>query len=151
MMPGNAPLAVHERQRFPLVRLVPIIAILAACRLGYHALSQRGPLVTLTLQSAEGVEPSKTKIRHKQVELGVVEDLVPSTDLSRVTIHIRTNRYADGHLTTSTCFWVVRPQLSAVGISGLVTLIPGSYIEMEPGPGDALLLKPMRIEWRPTS
>ncbi|MDB5406195.1 MAG: pqiB [Rhodospirillales bacterium] len=129
--------AIHERHRFPVVWLVPIIAIIAAGWLGYRTLSERGPEVAITLQSAEGVEVGKTKVKHRDIELGVVEALRPSADLASVTIQVRMNRYAEAHLTTGTRFWVVRPRLSAEGISGLGTLISGSFIEMEPGPGDA--------------
>ncbi len=137
MSDGMPVQAIHERHRLPLVWLVPIVAVIAAGWLGYTALSQRGPLVAITLQTAEGLEAGKTKIRHKQVELGVVQDLVPSADLSHVTIHVRMNRYADGHLNAGTRFWVVRPRLSAEGVSGLGTLISGAYIEMQPGAGPA--------------
>ena len=127
--------ATHERHRLPLVWLVPIVAIFAAGWLGYRTLSERGPVIAITLQSADGIEAGKTRIRHKQVELGVVSDMEPNADLSLVTVHVQMNRYADGHLNTGTRFWVVRPRLSAEGISGLGTLISGAYMEMEPGPG----------------
>ncbi len=128
--------AVQERHRLQIVWLVPIIALFAAGWLGYHTLAERGPLITITLQSAEGLEVGKTKIKHRDIELGVVEGLEPSKDLATVTVYARMNRHADTHLSTGTRFWVVRPRLSAEGISGLGTLISGSYIEMEPGPGE---------------
>lgn len=128
--------AVHERHRFPLVWLVPLVAVLAAGWLGYRTLSERGPLIAITLQSADGVEVGKTKVKHREIELGVVESMEPSSDLNSVTIEVRMNRYAEPHLTKGTRFWVVRPRLSAEGISGLGTLISGAYIEMEPGPGE---------------
>ena len=114
---------------------MPIVAVAAAGWLGFNALSERGPLISITLQSADGLEPGRTRVRHKQVELGVVRDLVPSADLSHVTVHARMNRYADGHLNAGTQFWVVRPRLSAQGVSGIGTLISGSFIEMQPGDG----------------
>ena len=128
--------AAYERHRLPIVWLVPIIAILAAGWLGYRTLSERGPLIYITLQNAEGIEVGKTKIEHENLELGVVDAMTPSADLSSVTVEARMNRYAEPHLATGTRFWVVRPRLSAEGISGLGTLISGSYIEMEPGPGE---------------
>ena len=128
--------ATLERHRFPLVWIVPIVALLAAGWLGYRTLSERGPLIAITLQSAEGLEVGKTRIKHRDIELGTVEAIEPSADLSSVTIQARMNRYAEPHLGAGTRFWVVRPRLSAEGISGLGTLISGSYIEMEPGPGE---------------
>lgn len=128
--------AVPERHRFPLVWIVPIVALVAAGWLGYRSLAERGPLIAITLQSAEGLEVGKTKIKHRDIDLGIVEAMAPSADLSTVTIEARMNRDAEPHLGAGTRFWVVRPRLSVEGISGLGTLISGSYIEMEPGPGD---------------
>ncbi len=127
---------LRARRRLPLVWLVPIVAILAAGWLGYRAVLERGPLIAITLQNAEGLEVGKTKIKHRDIELGLVEAMQPSADLTSVTVQARMNRYAEAHLTTGTRFWVERPRLSAEGISGLGTLISGAFIEMEPGPGE---------------
>ena len=129
------PGAVHERHRLPLVWVVPIVAVLVAGWLAWRTLSERGPVIELAMQTADGIEPGRTQVRHNQIELGVVEALEPSADLSSVTLRIRMNRYAEGHLNADTQFWVVRPRLSLQGVSGLGTLVSGSYIEMEPGAG----------------
>ena len=124
------------RRRLHLVWLVPIIALLAAGWLGWRTLAGRGPMITIGISSAEGIEAGKTKIKHHDIELGTVESVEPSEDLSRVTVEARMNVHAKAHLTQNTRFWVVRPRLSAEGITGLSTLISGSYIEMDPGQGD---------------
>ena len=129
------PRALHERHRFSIVWLVPVIAGIAAIWLGYHALSQRGPGIEITLRSAAGIEAGRTVVRHNQIELGQVVAMEPSADLSRVTLQVRMNHYAENHLNAGTRFWVVRPRFSVGGVSGLGTLISGAYIEMEPGPG----------------
>jgi len=135
--PYKPPVSTFHKRRFPLVWLVPVVALLAAGWLGWRTLAARGPMIEISLASAEGIEEGKTKIKHKDIELGVVEAVEPSDDLSRVTLHARMNVHAKTHLTQGTRFWVVRPRLSAEGISGLSTLISGSYIEMDPGPGDS--------------
>jgi paraquat-inducible protein B len=126
-----------RRQRVSAIWLVPIMAILATAWLGYRVVSERGPRIEISFQSAEGLEVGKTKIKHRDIELGVVETLVPNEGLSSVTIGARMNRYAEPHLKTGTKFWVVRPRLSAEGISGLGTIFSGSYIEMSPGNGES--------------
>ena len=132
--PSDHPVARHIRH-LPLVWVVPLVALLAAGWLGWRTWSERGPLIWITMQSAEGIEEGKTKIKHRDIELGTVESIAPSPDLSRVTIEARMNVYATSHLTKGSRFWVMRPRLSAEGISGLSTLISGSYIEMDPGEG----------------
>ena len=129
--------ALHKKRRFPLIWILPIVALVAAGWLGITALASRGPLITIILQSAEGLEAGKTKIEHRDIQLGLVESITPNAGLTSVTVQARMNQYATAYLTEGTRFWVVRPRLSAEGISGLGTLISGAYIEMEPGPGQA--------------
>lgn len=133
---AEAPKADHRPRRFSLVWLVPLVALLAAGWLGWRTLAERGPKISIILSSADGIEAGKTKIKHHDIELGTVESLRPSEDLTRVTVEARMNVYAKPHLTKGSRFWVMRPRLSAEGISGLSTLISGSYIEMDPGEGE---------------
>jgi paraquat-inducible protein B len=139
MAEARLPIASQIRHRFSLVWLVPIVAIAVASWLGYRALAERGTSIEITLRSAEGLEAGKTKMKHRDIELGTVEAITPSPDLSSVTVRARMNGYAKAHLVAGTRFWVVRPRLSLEGVSGLNTLISGSYIEMDPGAG-----KPIR-------
>ncbi len=135
MSDGSLPSASLKRHRISLVWLVPIIAIGVASWLGYRALAERGTVIEITLRSAEGLEAGKTKMKHRDIELGTVEAITPSPDLSSATVRARMNGYAKPHLVQGTRFWVVRPRLSLEGVSGLNTLISGSYIEMDPGAG----------------
>jgi len=135
MSEASVPSASRVRHRISLVWLVPIVAIVAAGWLGYRALVERGTMIEITLRSAEGLEAGKTKIKHRDIELGTVEAITPSPDLSSVTVGARMNGYASPHLVAGTRFWVVRPRLSLEGVSGLNALISGSYIEMDPGAG----------------
>jgi paraquat-inducible protein B len=56
--------------------------------------------------------------------------------MARVVVRVRMRRSAVAHLTTATRFWIVRPRVGFGGISGLSTLVSGSYIEMYPAEGD---------------
>ena len=125
------------RHRISLVWLVPLIAALAAGWLGWQTLSARGPTITINFGRAEGIEAGKTKIKHNDVELGVIESLEPTADLSRVVATARMGKSAEGHLTEGTRFWIVQPRFSVEGISGLSTLLSGAYVELDPGPGPA--------------
>src|SRR5882757_6559407 len=135
MSETSLPTASQVRRRIALVWLVPIVAIVAAGWLGYRALIERGTTIEITLRSAEGLEAGKTKMKHRDIELGTVEAITPSPDLSSVTVTARMNGYAKPNLVEGTRFWVVRPHLSLEGVSGLNALISGSYVEMDPGGG----------------
>src|SRR5579859_3914993 len=135
MSEESLPSASRVRHRISAVWLVPIAALVVASWLGYRALVERGTPIEITLQSAEGLEAGKTKIKHQDIELGTVEAITPDPTLSSVTVQARMNGYAKPHLVQGTRFWVVRPRLSLEGVSGLNALISGSYIEMDPGSG----------------
>lgn len=130
------PAAVLARRRsISIVWLVPLVAALVAGWLAYRAVSERGVTVTIHFETAEGLEPGKTKIRFKEVEVGVVEtiDLSPDLDHIRVTATLR--KEAEPYLTETTRFWVVRARLTVGEVSGISTLFSGAYIGMEPGKG----------------
>jgi len=131
------PTAVLRRRRFSPIWLVPLAAAAVAGWLGWKTLIERGPTITITFESAEGIEAGRTRIMHKNVALGTVESVDLSDDLSHAIVHARMNRAAASHLTTGARFWVVRPRLTFAGVSGLGTLVSGAYIEMEPGEGES--------------
>jgi paraquat-inducible protein B len=89
--------------------------------------------VTISFESAEGLEAGKTKVKYKDVELGQVETIRFNPDLSRVLVTAELVKEAAPYLTENTRFWVVRPRVTASGVSGLGTLFSGAYIGMDPG------------------
>jgi paraquat-inducible protein B len=105
--------------------------------LAIRGLEDRGPLITISFTDAEGLLAGETKVRHKDVDLGTVESVYLTPDMSRVVVRARMRRSASSHLTSGTRFWIVRPRVGFGGISGLSTLVSGAYIEMYPGDGDA--------------
>lgn len=127
------PSAQQHQRRFQLIWLIPIVAALVAGYLAVQAISSRGPTITLTFLSADGLKAGQTKVRHKAVDLGTVESISLSDDLTHVNVKVRMQREATSELTTNARFWVVRPRLTAGNISGLDTLLSGAYIELDPG------------------
>jgi paraquat-inducible protein B len=124
---------VQSKRQLSIVWLVPIVAILIGGWLAYKGLSEKGPVVTISFESAEGLEAGKTKVRYKDVELGQVETIRFNADLSRVLVTAELVKEAESHLTKNTRFWVVRPRVTASGVSGLGTIFSGAYIGMDPG------------------
>jgi len=126
---------VRERGGLSLIWLIPILTALIGGWLVWHTLTDQGPLVTITFRTADGIEVDKTRVKYKSLTIGMVESVRFSQDFSRVEVRARLNKEASHFLRRDTRFWVVRPTLSARGISGLGTLLSGSYIEIEPGQG----------------
>jgi paraquat-inducible protein B len=123
---------VEQRSRPSLVWVIPVVAALVGAWLTYHTFSERGPAVTITFETAEGLEAGKTKVKYKDVEIGAVESIELSEDLSHVYVTARLVKSARDYLREDTRFWVVRAQVSAGHVSGLSTLFSGAYIGIDP-------------------
>jgi len=123
---------VQRKKQISIVWLVPVIAILIGGWLAYKGLTEKGPMVTISFESAEGLEAGKTKLKYKDVEVGQVQTIRFNADLSRVLVMAELVKEAEPYLTENTRFWVVRPRVTASGVSGLGTLFSGAYIGMDP-------------------
>ncbi|WGF86591.1 PqiB family protein [Marinivivus vitaminiproducens] len=136
--PQDIPEASVARRRGPsIVWIIPVVALAIALWLGYRSWSEMGSQVTLTFETAEGLEPGRTVIRYKDVDIGQVEAVDLSEDLSQIVVTARVDTEMDPYLNEGTRFWIVRPRIGAGGISGLGTLVSGAYVEMDPGEGEA--------------
>jgi paraquat-inducible protein B len=100
-------------------------------------LSEQGPQITIAFKTAEGIEPGKTRIMYKNLQVGLVSALRFSDDFSAVILSADIHKEAEAFLRRDSRFWVVKPRLGVRGVSGLSTLISGSFIEIEPGKGAA--------------
>jgi paraquat-inducible protein B len=129
---------VREKKggRFPLIWLIPIVALIAGAFVLYKTFADRGPLITIVAQTAAGIEPGKTPIRFRDVQLGLVQDVSLSDDLKSVVISARMDRSAAPELRSGTQFWIESARITAAGVSGLGTLLSGVYIGMRPGAGE---------------
>ncbi|MBF0425456.1 MAG: MCE family protein [Magnetococcales bacterium] len=116
--------------------LLPLLALTAALWSAYRVWSEQGPLITIGFRTADGLQADRTRIKLREVEIGTVARVTLSPDLSRVVVEARLLKSAAPHVRTHTRFWVVRPRLTASGVSGLNTLVSGAFIEMDPGPGE---------------
>ena len=134
MSNGESTARVRRSRLVALVWLVPIVAFLVVIWVGFQTFASHGPTVTITFSSADGLEAGHTKIRHKDVDIGTVKQVVLTKDMSHVEVTAVLEREVEDHVTTNTRFWIVRPRVSAAGITGLNTLVSGAYIEMDPGP-----------------
>jgi paraquat-inducible protein B len=128
--------AVATRGGYSIVWIIPLIAALIGGWLAYKTISEMGTTITITFNEGGGLEAGKTKIKYKSVDVGIVETVEISEDLSQVIVTATMNKETVAHLTLNTQFWVVRPQVGFSGISGLETLVSGAYIDSDPRPGE---------------
>lgn len=132
--PPPAP-RIDRRSRWlpSLVWLVPLIAALIGIGLVVQAVLERGPTITLQFRNAEGLEPGKTQVKYKDVEIGTVKTIKLSSDLSHVLVEVQLKKEAERFAVDGSRFWIVRPRVAANGVSGLGTLLSGAYIGVDAG------------------
>src|SRR6185369_6272297 len=103
---------------------------------GVRALWQRGPTITVTFASADGLEAHKTAVRYKGVSIGVVTAVELLEDRSGVMVTAELSRRAQALLVDDARFWVVRPRVSTAGVSGIGTLLTGAHLSFDAGLSD---------------
>ncbi len=115
------------------VWLIPLAAVVVGCWLLINAVQERGPEITLLMDNAEGIVVNTTTIRILNVEVGRVSNIRLRPDRSGVEITAKLSRETADLMRKDTQFWVVKPRIDQNGITGLGTLLSGSYIAFSPG------------------
>lgn len=95
-----------------------------------HAKTQE---VTLLMDNAEGIEINNTTIRVLDVEVGRVTAIRLNSTRDGVEITAQLNKESMDLMRKDTQFWVVKPRIDQNGVTGLSTLLSGSYISFAPG------------------
>lgn len=131
---GAAPLDVRPIKqpiwrRLSLVWLVPVIALSVSLWAAWQNYQDRGTLITINFENASGITAGETVIKYRDVTIGEVEDVEFDTGLSVVLVHARIDKSVAPYMDDDAQFWVVRPDVSVRGITGLDTVLSGVYIE----------------------
>ncbi|WP_444996387.1 intermembrane transport protein PqiB [Aliikangiella sp. IMCC44359] len=124
---------VEPIKRISKVWFIPIVALLIGAWMIFYTLSQQGPLVTISFESADGIEVGTTKLKLRDITIGKVTDLRLNEKFDGIIVSIRMNKNTESLLKSDTEFWVVKPRIGTNGISGLGTILSGDYIEISPG------------------
>lgn len=134
--PPALPTAVVDpprRFRIPLVWVIPIVAALIGLFLAARTWYEQGPVVTLQFRTGTGLEPGKTRIKYKDVDVGQISTVRLAEDGSHVVATAQMAREAAPLLVEDTRFWVVSAKVSGSAVSGLDTLLSGTYVGMDAG------------------
>jgi paraquat-inducible protein B len=129
----EAKAAPHRGRSISIVWVVPLVALLIGGWLAWKTISETGPLITITFATADGIEAGKTKVRYKNVSIGLVETIEFAPDLSSVMVKTRMHKSVAAYLVEDSQFWVVRPRVTGTTVEGLGTLLSGAYIGMDVG------------------
>ena len=137
--PGSTPdeqakPAVKSRKfNVSLVWIVPIVAAAVGLSMLISNSLSAGPQITISFQTAEGLEANKTQVKYKNVVIGKVSAIALSPDRSKVVATVDLDSSAQPFTAKDSVYWVVRPRIGANGISGVDTLLSGAFIGADAG------------------
>ncbi|NMZ69563.1 Paraquat-inducible protein B [Pseudomonas peli] len=95
--------------------------------------AQAGIRVNLTLHEFDGLEPGRTPVMYKGIQVGHMKTFKIDDDLSGARVELMLDPRTEDYLVEGTDFWVVKPSISLAGITGLEALVKGNYIAIRPG------------------
>jgi paraquat-inducible protein B len=116
-------------QRISVVWLVPVLALAVSLGVAYSSYSNQGTLIEISFENASGVTADETAIKYRDVTVGRVEKVEFAEGLTDVLVHARVDKTVAPYLDDDAQFWVVRPDVSVRGITGLDTVLGGVYID----------------------
>jgi len=126
---------IRKGRSFNPIWVIPILALVLGVWMVVHTYMTEGPEISVAFETAEGLVAGKTKVKYRNVEMGVVQEVILSDDFKGVVAKIKMERQALALLRDDTRFWVVTAKIGVGNISGLDTLLSGAYIQLAPGEG----------------
>ena len=124
---------IEESSNFNLftsIWIVPFIALIISLWLVYQHFSKMGPEIKIVFSNSGGLEAGQSVIKYRNVPIGKVSRIEIQEGGEGVVVIARMNKEAESFMNENTRFWIVKPEVGYSGISGLDTLISGSYIAM---------------------
>lgn len=112
-----------------VIWLVPIIALVVTLGIAWNAFRDRGILIQIEFADATGITAGETTLRFREIIVGRVEAVQFTPDLGRVVVDVRVNRDIAQYIDDEASFWIVRPQVTAQGVTRLDTVLTGAFIE----------------------
>ena len=122
-----------KRTRLSFVWVIPIVAAVAGVWIAVTKILEKGPEITIVFSSGDGLEANKTKIEYDGLEIGRLTSLKFADDHQHVLATAEMNPKTKDFLVKDTKFWVVKPRITGLNVSGLGTLISGYYIGVQLG------------------
>jgi paraquat-inducible protein B len=119
-----------------MIWVVPILALLIGGWLLIKNLGSGGPEIRIRFETADGIIAGNTELKCRSVSIGKVTKIELADDLQSVLVNCDLNAGSEHLLRKGTRFWVVKPRVTTADVSGLGTLLTGSYIELDPGNGE---------------
>jgi paraquat-inducible protein B len=124
---------IGRSRSISVIWVIPLVAVAIGAWLAWDTWSKEGPTIRISFDNGEGLQAGQSQLKFKDIVFGTVKSLELAPDHTHVIVTVATTHQAKPLLTDGTIFWVVKPRLFAGNVSGLETLLSGSYIGMLPG------------------
>lgn len=125
---------ITESSKFNLITsiwIVPVIALVIAGWLAYQHFADRGPEIKIIFPQNEGLVAGQSVVKFRNVPVGKVTKIYAEEGTDGVIVVVRMNsKAARPYLSEHAKFWIVKPEVGLTGVSGLDTLISGTYINV---------------------
>ncbi|WP_411838051.1 intermembrane transport protein PqiB [Paracoccus sp. ME4] len=112
-----------------VIWIVPIVALIVTLGIAWNAFRDRGSVIEIEFADATGITPGETSLRFREITVGRVEGVKFTDDLARVVVSVRVDTDVAQYIDADASFWIVRPQVSAQGVTRLDTVLSGAFIE----------------------
>jgi paraquat-inducible protein B len=112
------------------VWIVPFIAMIIALWLAYQYYSKIGPTIHISFKANAGLVANQSQLKLRDVTVGKVSKISLSEDGTGVTVELKVDKAIAPYLNEKSKFWIVHADVGSHGVSGLDTLLSGSYIEL---------------------
>ncbi|MEZ5501488.1 MAG: intermembrane transport protein PqiB [Halioglobus sp.] len=126
---------VSQGRKISGIWAIPLLALVLGIYMVIHNWMTEGPEIEIAFTTASGLEQGKTKVKYRNVDMGVVEKVRLNDNFDGVIATAKLDRQAIPLLREDTSFWVVTARVGVDNISGLDTLLSGAYIQLSPGNG----------------
>ncbi|MGE4268611.1 MAG: MlaD family protein [Deferribacterales bacterium] len=121
-----------KKRRFPLIWLTPILALGITAWLLYNGYINSGKEIRIQFESAADIVVGKTQLKYKGIPVGRVIDLEIADSMDKVNAVVKLDKRAEPIAKEGMMFWIVKPRVSINQITGLETIMSGTYIEVKP-------------------
>jgi len=127
---------IGQSRKISSIWFIPLLALALGIYMVIHNWMAEGPEIRIAFKTASGLEQGKTKVKYRNVDMGVVEKVRLNDNFDGVIATAKLDRQALPLLRDDTRFWVVTARVGVGNISGLETLLSGAYIQLAPGEGE---------------
>jgi len=134
--PEAVPFAVVEPVR-PIAAasymwILAVICLLLAIGMVWWSLPGSGHKITVHFPDGHGLEADDA-VRYRGIDVGTVRRVELNPELTGVDVTVELKPFAGTMACEGTRFWIVRPELSLTGITGIETAVGHKYIGLIPG------------------